>query len=54
MDNLEKNKYPLKRGIKDSWYRAGKVEYGCREILVMDPDGYLLRFSEGLGVNINT
>ena len=50
MDNLEKNKYPLKRGVKDSWYRAGKVEYGCREILVMDPEGYLLRFSEGLGV----
>lgn len=50
VDNLEKNKYPLKRGVKDSWYRSGKVEYGCREILVMDPDGYLLRFSEGLGV----
>ncbi len=48
MDNLKKNNYPLKRGVKDSWYRAGKVEYGCREILVMDPDGYLLRFSEGL------
>lgn len=50
MDNLEKNNYSLKREVKDSWYRVGKVEYGCREILVMDPDGYLLRFSEELGV----
>jgi len=46
---LEKNNYPLKREIKDSWYRNGKTAYGCREILVVDPDGYLLRFSENIG-----
>ena len=49
IDSLAKNNYPLKRGIKDSWYRAEKKLYGCREILVSDPDGYLLRFSEDLG-----
>ena len=49
IDSLNKNKYPLKRGIKDSWYRENKVLHGCREILVTDPDGYLLRFSEDIG-----
>lgn len=49
MESLEKHHYPLKRGIKDSWYKAGKTSYGCREILVNDPDGYILRFSEDLG-----
>jgi len=47
--SLEKNKCPLKRGIKDGWYKGKGVSYGCREILVQDPDGYLLRFSEDLG-----
>lgn len=49
IDALKKNNYPLKRGIKDSWYKGNGVQYGCREILVQDPDGYLLRFSEDLG-----
>jgi len=46
---INKNNYPLKRGIKDSWYRENNILHGCREILVMDPDGYLLRFSQGIG-----
>ena len=45
-----KNNYPLKRGIKDSWYKVKDTLHGCREILVMDPSGYLLRFSQGLGI----
>ena len=49
IDSLNKNNYPLKRDIKDSWYQAKNKSYGCREILVLDPDGYLLRFSEELG-----
>lgn len=48
IDCLTKNNYPLKRGIKDNWYKAGNKSYGCREILVLDPDGYQLRFSEEL------
>lgn len=35
--------------IKDSWYRANDVYLGCREFIVQDPDGYLLRFQEFLG-----
>ncbi len=49
IDSMAKYQYPLRRGIKDSWYQADDKEYGCREILVMDPDGYLLRFSQELG-----
>ena len=49
MDLLKKHKYALKRGIKDNWYKGNNTSYGCREILVQDPDGYLLRFSEDLG-----
>jgi len=49
ISSLLKNNYPLKRGIKDSWYRENKTLYGCREILVVDPDGYLLRFSQDIG-----
>lgn len=49
IDSLEKNNYPIKRGLKDSWYRKNDILIGAREFLVMDPDGYLLRFSQSLG-----
>jgi catechol 2,3-dioxygenase-like lactoylglutathione lyase family enzyme len=41
--------YPLRREIQDSWYKVGHVLHGCRQILVQDPDGYLLRFSQDIG-----
>ncbi len=40
---------PLFRGLETSWYRDHDVEHGQREMLVQDPDGYLLRFSEVMG-----
>jgi len=49
LDALEQVKHPLKVKPKDNWYRQGKSLLGCREFLVMDPDGYLLRFSQDLG-----
>ena len=49
INSLKENDYPLKRGVKDSWYRENNILHGCREILVCDPDGYLLRFSQNLG-----
>ena len=36
--------------IQENWYRADKVVIGQKEFLIMDPDGYLLRFAEHLGV----
>ena len=49
INSLAENKYPLKRGAKDSWYKVKDVLHGCREILVLDPSGYLLRFSQSIG-----
>ena len=47
--SLNKNNYPLKQGIEDNWYRENSILHGCREIIVLDPDGYMLRFSQSLG-----
>ena len=30
--------------IEDKWYRANDVELGNRQFIVIDPDGYMLRF----------
>jgi catechol 2,3-dioxygenase-like lactoylglutathione lyase family enzyme len=40
---------PLFMDIEEKWYRAGKVELGQKQFLVMDPDGYLLRLIVDLG-----
>lgn len=49
--SLEQNNYPLTRGIKESWRDVGAKgkRHGSKEILVNDPDGYLLRFNQDLG-----
>lgn len=49
--NNLKNKYKLAFEIEDNWYRQDNKLLGCREFLIQDPDGYLLRFSEDLGEN---
>ena len=35
--------------IEERWYRADDVYLGNRQFIVLDPDGYLLRFYEDLG-----
>jgi uncharacterized glyoxalase superfamily protein PhnB len=35
--------------IEDKWYRANDIDLGSRQFIVLDPDGYLLRFSGSLG-----
>lgn len=37
------------RALHEAWYRDGAVEHGQAQLLVQDPDGYLLRFVEVLG-----
>ena len=47
---LEEAGVALFRGLADSWYDvADDQQEGQRELLVQDPDGYLLRFVEPLG-----
>lgn len=36
--------------IEEKWYRANDVEIGNRQFIVLDPDGYMLRFAQDLGV----
>ena len=46
---LKKKGIKLHLEPKESWYRQGGKLLGQREFLVLDPDGYLLRFAENLG-----
>jgi hypothetical protein len=48
-DNLRKIDYPIKVEIQENWYRADNKLIGKKEFLIMDPDGYLLRFSQSIG-----
>lgn len=46
---LEAAGIPLFMDIEEKWYRAGNLELGQKQCLVMDPDGYLLRLIVDLG-----
>ena len=50
LDSLAKHNYPLFKDVMENWYRQDNKLLGNKEFLVQDPDGYLLRFSEDLGV----
>ena len=49
LDRLAAAQWPLFVQPAERWYRTGNSESGQRQFLVQDPDGYLLRFTEGLG-----
>jgi catechol 2,3-dioxygenase-like lactoylglutathione lyase family enzyme len=40
---------PVFLPIEDKWYRAGSIEVGCRQFIVQDPDGYLIRMQGKIG-----
>lgn len=46
---LTEANWPLVLPLEDRWYRRGILETGNRQIVVADPDGYLLRFFQDLG-----
>ena len=50
LDNLKKNNYPIFVEPKENWYRQDNQLLGNKEFLIQDPDGYLLRFAECLGI----
>jgi len=35
--------------LEERWYRRENDEIGVKQFAIQDPDGYLLRFAEGLG-----
>ena len=48
-NDLIKAGYQVQYPIEENWYREGDKLLGNREFLVMDPDGYLLRFAQDIG-----
>lgn len=39
----------LYMNLEEAWYRRDTILLGCRQFLIQDPDGYLLRFSQDIG-----
>ncbi len=48
--SLKLHNYPLMVEAEDHWYRKDNELIGQKEFLVLDPDGYVLRFSQPLGI----
>lgn len=46
---LEAAGHRLRKPLEERWYRSNDRAFGERNFLVLDPDGYLLRFAEDLG-----
>ena len=49
LERLAAAAWPLFMASEEKWYRADRGEFGQRQFLVQDPDGYLLRLYEPLG-----
>jgi predicted enzyme related to lactoylglutathione lyase len=49
-ENISRHGVKLFRKTEEHWYRAKNKKYGRKEFLIQDPDGYLLRFSEDIGI----
>ncbi len=47
-NRLKKAEYKIFLEIENHWYRKDNILMGCREFLVQDPNGYLLRFSQDI------
>jgi catechol 2,3-dioxygenase-like lactoylglutathione lyase family enzyme len=46
---LAQANWPLFMEPEQKWYRTDDVETGVHQVLVQDPDGYLVRFSAWIG-----
>lgn len=46
---VQREHIPLFVGLEEKWYRRDDCEVGQRQVVIQDPDGYLLRFFEDLG-----
>ena len=50
LDRLASAGWPLVMAVENAWYRRGDQEIGQRQFVVADPDGYVLRLAEPLGL----
>jgi catechol 2,3-dioxygenase-like lactoylglutathione lyase family enzyme len=49
-ENFKKAQYPIFLEMEEKWYRVADKETGNKQFLIQDPDGYLLRFFEDMGI----
>lgn len=49
LEKLKLHNIELFLEVEEKWYRKDTYEVGNKQFLVMDPDGYLFRFTEDLG-----
>lgn len=50
LERLAKAEYKVFLSLEERWYRVAlEVEFGQKQFLVQDPDGYLVRLIENLG-----
>jgi len=49
---IEEAGIELRRPIEECWYRDNERLHGELNFLVLDPDGYLLRFTQSLGFRV--
>ncbi|MGS4346863.1 bleomycin resistance protein [Myroides odoratus] len=54
VQRLKEVQYPVFIPVEERWYRAGEIEFGQKQFLVQDPDGYLVRLIEDLGERLGT
>jgi uncharacterized glyoxalase superfamily protein PhnB len=52
--NVERSGATIFLPIEEKWYRADDVYFGSRQFIVLDPDGYMLRFYQDLGEREDT
>ncbi|MDD2392412.1 MAG: VOC family protein [Bacilli bacterium] len=48
-NRINSKKHKIFIEMKDNYYRQNDIMLGNREFLIMDPDGYLLRFNQDIG-----
>lgn len=48
-DRVQQSQAHIFLPIEERWYRANDKELRIRQFIVLDPDGYLLRFSQDIG-----
>lgn len=46
---LKAEDYKIFIDMEEHWYRKDDILMGCKEFLVQDPNGYVLRFSQDIG-----
>ena len=52
VERLSYSGWPLFISPEDKWYQTGGTEAGVSQLLVQDPDGYLVRFASRLATPV--